>query len=124
MLKIDVPKLTHALGAPIPFMITLTGQDTHALDVLATPKAIQLGLRRSMATGDEATDDSGVRRTDNFFTQDAGKAYFWPLEGGTDTKRVLQGELEVSRTLKPSFKFPKFTIRVSALSYSQIWYIY
>lgn len=96
-------------------MITLFSDDTHALDVLASPSAIQLRLRRGMATGFEATDDNGARRTDNYFVEECGVAYFWPsLEGeAVSNKRVLQGELEVAKSLKPSFKFPKLTIRVS-----------
>ena len=102
------------MGSPIPLMITFTGEDPHALDVLTKPSAIQLKLRRSMATGSEATDDNGVRRTDNYFQEESGMAYFWPSKEGAmeANKRVLQGELEVVKALKPSFKFPKFTVRV------------
>lgn len=98
-------------------MITFTGTDTQALDVLANQNAIKLRLRRWMATGSEAIDDNGVRRTDNHFMEDAGGAYFWSSrEGAQETnKRVFQGELEVVKTLKPSFKFPKVTIRVGVL---------
>lgn len=95
--------------------MTLTSDDTHALDILAEPSAIQLLLRRSMATGLEATDDNGTRRSDNHFYENSSIAYFWQSwEAGSSTpnKRVLQGEVEVAKTLKPSFKFPNFTIRV------------
>ncbi|KAF8968053.1 hypothetical protein BDZ97DRAFT_1655513 [Flammula alnicola] len=107
--------LSYAIGSPIPLMITFTGEDAQALDVLANPTAIQLLLRRSMATGSDGTDDNAVRRTDNFFFENAGVAYFWPSREGAEesNRRVLQGELEVVKTLKPSFKFPKFTIRYS-----------
>ncbi|KDR78973.1 hypothetical protein GALMADRAFT_64064 [Galerina marginata CBS 339.88] len=106
--------LSYAVGSPIPLSITFTAEDTHALDVLAKPTAIQLHLRRSMATGTEATDDDGARRTDNHFLEDCGTAYFWPSQDGAQetNKRVLEGELELPKALKPSFKFPKFTIRV------------
>lgn len=68
-----------------------------------------------MATGDEATDDNGVRRTDNHFSQDMGIGYFWPSQEGAaqPLKRVFQGELEVVKGLKPSFIFPKVSLRVS-----------
>jgi hypothetical protein len=95
-------------------MITFKGDDPHALDVLTKPDAIQLKLRRSMATGSEAIDDNGVRRTDNYFQEESGMAYFWPSQEGAMevNKRVLQGELDVVKGLKPSFKFPEFTVRV------------
>ena len=70
-----------------------------------------------MATGSEATDDRGVRRTDNHFLEHAGLAYFWlSKEESKDVKkRVFQGELELVKTLKPSFKFPNLTVRVSTI---------
>jgi hypothetical protein len=107
--------LSYAIGSPIPLMITLSGEDPQALDVLANGSRIQLRLRRSMATGMEAADDNGARRTDNYFLQDSGTAYFWPSREGAEepNKRVLQGELEVAKALKPSFKFPQVTIRYS-----------
>ncbi|KAF8150703.1 hypothetical protein B0H34DRAFT_665697 [Crassisporium funariophilum] len=112
MLSIAKP-LSYALGSSIPLMVTFTSSDLQALDVLANPAAIKLRLMRSMATGLEATDDNGVRRTDNHFQQTAGMAYFWPSREGAEksNKRVLQGELELVRALKPSFKFPNITIR-------------
>ena len=68
-----------------------------------------------MATGDEATDENGARRTDNHFSQDMGIGYFWPSQEGAaqSLKRVFQGELEVAKGLKPSFIFPKVSLRVS-----------
>lgn len=85
------------------------------LDVLGKPSAIRLRLVRSMATGSEATDDMGPRRTDNHFPEHVGQAYFWDSkEGAVEVnKRVFQGEMELVKTLKPSFTFPNFTIRVS-----------
>ncbi|KAF8905073.1 hypothetical protein CPB84DRAFT_1845155 [Gymnopilus junonius] len=105
--------LSYAVGSAIPLIITLTGDNTQGLDVLASPSAIQLRLRRGMATGSEATDDNGARRTDNYFVEECGTAYFWPSDESetAPNKRILQGELEVAKTLKSSFKFPKLTIR-------------
>ncbi|KAF5326926.1 hypothetical protein D9619_004162 [Psilocybe cf. subviscida] len=111
-LAVAIP-LSYATGSPIPFMATFTGQDASVLETVAVAKAIQLRLRRSMATGDEATDDNGVRRTDNHFSQDMGIGYFWPSQEGAaqPLKRVFQGELEVVKGLKPSFIFPKVSLR-------------
>jgi hypothetical protein len=69
-----------------------------------------------MATGFDAADKTVTRRTDNYFLEGVGQAYFWASSEGNANKRVLQGELEVARTLKPSFTFPRFTIRVSLTS--------
>lgn len=69
-----------------------------------------------MATGSEATDDKAVRRTNNHFMEPVGQGYFWNSKGAEGAnKRVFQGEMELAKTLKPSFKFPNITIRVSTL---------
>lgn len=70
-----------------------------------------------MATGSDAADEGITRRTDNYFLEGAGQAFFWASGAGDGNKRVLQGELEVARTLKPSFTFPRFTVRVSLASH-------
>ncbi|KAF8802487.1 hypothetical protein BYT27DRAFT_7341372 [Phlegmacium glaucopus] len=99
--------LSYAIGSAIPVIITLTGDDEQVLDVLGNPSAIRLRLVRSMATGSKGSH----------FQVLAGQAYFWDSkEGGKEVnKRVLQGELELVKTLKPSFKFPNITISVSTI---------
>ena len=109
-----IVQLSYAVGSAIPFIITLTGDDAQTLDVLGKPSVFRLRLVRSMATGSEATDDMGPRRTDNHFLEHVGQAYFWDSKGAVEVnKRVFQGEMELVKTLKPSFIFPNFAIRVS-----------
>jgi len=105
--------LSYAVGSAIPLIITLTGDDAQMLDVLGKPSAIRLRLVRSMVTGSEATDDMGPSRTDNHFLEHVGQGYFWDSkEGAVEVnKRVFQGEMELVKTLKPSFTFPNFTIQ-------------
>jgi hypothetical protein len=108
-------QLSYAVGSTIPLIITLKGDDAQMLDVLRKPSAIRLRLVRSMATGSEATDDMGPRRTDNHFLEHVGQGYFWDSKEGAveANKLVFQGEIELVKTLKPSFTFPNFAIRVS-----------
>ncbi|EIW83921.1 hypothetical protein CONPUDRAFT_51562 [Coniophora puteana RWD-64-598 SS2] len=89
--------LTYARGTPLPLIMTLSGDDEHALDLLASPSSIHLTMVRSVMTGPKATDDS----------VEAGE-----FEAGA-VDRILQGEIDVKRSLKPSFHFPNFTTRVS-----------
>ena len=72
-------------------------------------------------TGSEATNDIESGRTDNHFIEHVGQAYFWQSKEGAEekNKRVFQGEMELVRSLKPSFKFPNFTIRVSVIHCSR-----
>jgi len=103
--------LTYGRGTAIPLWFTLTGNDEQALDLLSNPNAIKLLLVRSLATGSDATSDTD-HRTDNCFFENAARAVFWPPgeNHGTQGKRVLQGEVDVKKSLKPSTLFPRFTI--------------
>ncbi|KAJ6623969.1 hypothetical protein B0H10DRAFT_2162288 [Mycena sp. CBHHK59/15] len=112
--EVDVEcTLAYTIGTPIPLMVTLKSDDVHALDTLATTKAIQLHLVRSVALGSDAMDDKVQRRSNNFFITGAGQAFFWPSsEGAPESgKRVLRGELDVKKSVKPSFLFPRFSVR-------------
>ena len=67
-----------------------------------------------VATGSEAMALSTATRSDKSFLQRTGSAYLWPgKEAANDNERTLEGELEVGRTLKPSFLFPRLSIQVS-----------
>ncbi|KAK7436992.1 hypothetical protein VKT23_006722 [Stygiomarasmius scandens] len=113
-LAIGAP-LSYPVKSPIPFFISLTSRDSddQALDVLSAPSAIKLFLVRSMATGSDAIidDDSVKRRSNNFFKEGVGQAIFWPSSEGSMGMRQLQGELEIKQGLKPSFVFPRLSIR-------------
>jgi hypothetical protein len=103
------------VGSPIPILVTLRSQDEVALDLLSTPSSINVFLTRSIAIGSEATNDDAPRRSNNTFLENVGKAFFWPAAEGApeaDVKR-LHGEIDIRKSLKPSFVFPRFTLRVS-----------
>ena len=118
-------ELTYALNSPIPLWITITSSDAQGLDLLATPSALQFILRRSLAVGDDAVDDKREERGDGTtFPQESTQAAIWPLqeqlnnaeskETVKDRLRILEGELYVASNLKPSFTFPRVSVRVSA----------
>ena len=97
--------------------MTLQGSDEQALDLLSTPSAVRLSLLRMRLVGSHAiSDDLESGRSNNSFTDSAGTAFFWPSSEGAPEPgtRVLQGELEVKKSLKPGFVFPRFSVRVSA----------
>jgi len=108
-------QLCYPIGSPLPLIITFTGTDSQALDLLSVPSSIQLHLVRSIATGSDAAAEDVIRRSNNFFLESVGQAFFWPSSEGAPEagSRSLQGELEVKKTLKPGFLFPRFSIRVS-----------
>lgn len=96
----------------MPLWLTVTGSDEQALDLLSTPKAVKLLLVRSLATGSDATTDTD-HRTDNCFSENVARAVFWvPEDYRGQGQRVLQGEVDVKTSLKPSILFPKFTLSV------------
>ncbi|KAF9234229.1 hypothetical protein BU15DRAFT_90063 [Melanogaster broomeanus] len=92
--------------------VTVQGKVFDSRSVEVAFVAIRLLMVRSLATGSDATDEDIERRGDNFFLENVARAVFWaPENGSAPGKRVLQGEVEVKRSLKPSALFPKFTTR-------------
>lgn len=89
--------------------------DEQALDLLAQSTALNIFLTRTLAVGSEASDDTAQRRSNNTFQENVGRAYFWPAETSIQEigVRRLQGEIDISRGLKASFIFPRFSLRVS-----------
>ena len=89
--------------------MTIYCNDTAGLDILSKPSAIRLHLVRSLAIGSKATAEDG-----RCIKESAGQATFWPSsEARRRGKQVLRGELLIGKTLKPSFIFPRFSLRVS-----------
>ncbi|KAK7016285.1 hypothetical protein R3P38DRAFT_2993497 [Favolaschia claudopus] len=107
--------LAFVIGSPMPLEITLKGTDEQALDTLAAPQAIKLHLVRAIALGSDAMEDKAAseRRSNTVFQSGVSQGYFWPsTEGAKEAgKRSMRGELEVKRGIKPSFEFPRFTVR-------------
>ncbi|KAJ7094274.1 hypothetical protein C8R44DRAFT_645459, partial [Mycena epipterygia] len=105
--------LSFTIGSSIPLTLTLKSDDIHALDVLANTKATRLHLVRSIALGSDAMEERAERKSKSFFVTGVGQAFFWPsTEGAPEAgKRTMTGELEVKKHLKPSFLFPRFSVR-------------
>lgn len=104
--------LNYARGSAMPLWLTFTGTDEQALDLLANHQAIRIFLKRSLATGSDATSDHAGKHTDNFFVGTMARAVFWPArDASTAGKRVLQGEVNLKKTFKQSVVFPRFSVR-------------
>ena len=84
---------------------------------MSQPSSINVFLTRTIAIGSSATDETAPRRSNNTFPEHVGKAFFWPSDEGApqDGVRILHGEIDVRRGLKPDFLFPRFCVRVSGL---------
>lgn len=104
--------LNYARGSVMPLWLTFTGTDEQALDLLANHQAIRVFLKRSLATGSDATSDYAGKHTDNFFVGTMARAVFWPAgDASTTGKRVLRGEVTLKKTFKQSVVFPRFSVR-------------
>ncbi|PPR02623.1 hypothetical protein CVT24_002194 [Panaeolus cyanescens] len=105
--------LEYGGGTTIPLVMTIKCQNEQLLDLLSDPSTVRVRLARSLSTGADATDDNAIRRTDNHFIEEVGRAFFWVSPTLDKDKREFQGEIEVTKDLKPSFVFPRFTVRYS-----------
>ncbi|KAJ7476021.1 hypothetical protein FB451DRAFT_265026 [Mycena latifolia] len=105
--------LSYTIGSPIPLVLTLKSRDDLALDTLASTNAIKLHLARSVTLGSDAMEERTDRMSNTFFITGVGQAFFWPSTEGAPEPgiRTMRGELDVKKTVKPSFLFPRFSVR-------------
>jgi hypothetical protein len=98
----------------------LESEDSQALDLLSSPTAMRVELIRIITMGSEATAENSERKSSpNYVATVASRAYFWNIHepGEGQNCRILQGEVDLETTLKPTFVFPRLSIEVSAFTY-------
>lgn len=109
------PQLSYAAGSPIPLFVTFSCADEQALDLLCAPGAVKLQLYRERLIGSHAIREGAQGQSNNTFREVVSSGAFWPSQEGAHAPgtRMLQGELEVRKGIRPTFIFPRFTLRVS-----------
>ncbi|KAF9267938.1 hypothetical protein L218DRAFT_654005 [Marasmius fiardii PR-910] len=106
--------LCYTRGSVIPCFLKLSSRDSQALDWVANPNSVQLGLRRTVRYYIAAT----FGRTDvawKEYSKDICTATWRPsrtLQGDEDSF-YLEGEIRLPKDLKPSSKMGRFSISYS-----------
>ncbi|KAJ3554715.1 hypothetical protein NM688_g2961 [Phlebia brevispora] len=105
--------LSYATGSPIPLEVTFSSEDEQALDILCAANAVRVHLYRERLIGSHAIKEGAAGQSNNTFRETMGTAAFWPSQDGVagQGKRRLQGEIDVRKGLRPTFVFPRFTLR-------------
>ncbi|KDR78935.1 hypothetical protein GALMADRAFT_1365711 [Galerina marginata CBS 339.88] len=105
--------LSYTRGSLIPFCLRLESGDEQALDVLSTPKAIVLRLKRRVSHkfAYEGSKISASKDT----TDHSQPAVWWPSVEGSETEdgtqlRFVNGELHLRPGVKPSCAMAHFRI--------------
>ncbi|KAF8523602.1 hypothetical protein JB92DRAFT_2884404 [Gautieria morchelliformis] len=104
--------LCYTRGTSIPFWVTLSCSDIHALDLSGGRVPVSIHLVRVLSMGPDATDEQILPGKD-VFEEQVGKGICWPSEDDNDRSetRELVGEIPLADSLMPSFVFPRVTIR-------------
>jgi len=106
-----IKPLSYARGSAMPLRLTFTGADEQALDILSSPNATSILLKRSLDVGSHATTEDSGHHPKNF-VETIARAVFWPAKhASTIGTRVLEGEIKLRQTFKQSVVFPHFTVR-------------
>lgn len=102
----------------IPCLVTVVCEDSEALDLLSSPHAINVRLRR-IATLIQAGSvlGRGLAPPKRDISQDFGTAVWWPRVEHSDAKqplntRHLEGEIRLAKSLVPSFDMGCCTVEV------------
>ncbi|KAJ8494403.1 hypothetical protein ONZ45_g13241 [Pleurotus djamor] len=120
MLSLAKP-LCYTRGTAIPCCMELCSSDIQALDLLSSPNAIVVRLRRRVAYRDPNLSlaskmEVGISTSDSI--TDSESAVWWPsVEGaaviGDSPRRLLSGEVHLQKNLKPTTAIGNFCIEYS-----------
>jgi hypothetical protein len=111
--------LCYTRGTVIPLYLTLSSQDRQALDLLSSPHAINIRLRRRVRYYISASNVASYKQTGSAERKDAidfvENAVWWPAPGGDRHSRRLNGEIRLAKDLKPTSSMAHFTIDYSVV---------
>lgn len=121
--------LSYTRGSVIPLSLVLTSKDYQALDLLSSPRVLTVILRRKVINnvnnlGESKTLWKGHIQTEisREPAQDIATAVWWQRPDdemnivqntATPRTRELEGEILLSKSLKPTFHISHFGIEVS-----------
>jgi len=96
--------------------LILEGRDSQAMDLLANPNAIVVSLRRRVRFF-KRTCTSAEEVAWNEKVEDMGAATWWPSAAhdvhSTETTRHLEGEIRLTKDMRPTSEMGHFSISVS-----------
>ncbi|EKM78643.1 hypothetical protein AGABI1DRAFT_59597 [Agaricus bisporus var. burnettii JB137-S8] len=103
-------------GTAIPCCLTIEGTDSEALDILARPSSIVLSLQRRV----RFYNQTYFARPDvawNESVDEIGTACWWPSQtmASTTHRRQLEGEIHLSKDLRPSSDMGHFGVAYSVV---------
>ncbi|KAH7925635.1 hypothetical protein BV22DRAFT_421338 [Leucogyrophana mollusca] len=110
--------LCYSRGSILPFHIVLHSEDEQALDLLASPQALDVRLHRAVGLPSqtslrEGSEEAFKFRHTNMFVQ---SAVLWMSTHGSDhSTRHLEGEIPLPNDLKPSACVRDFVIAYSVV---------
>ncbi|CAL1710189.1 unnamed protein product [Somion occarium] len=106
--------LAYTRGSVLPCTVHIECSDVQALDLLASPEAMDIRLRRHISMG--LADVSSISARAPAYgiefeetTEEIKSAVWWPTRHGT-TYRALDGEIHLPRELKPSCCIGRFRL--------------
>ncbi|KAJ7455217.1 hypothetical protein B0H11DRAFT_247815 [Mycena galericulata] len=111
--------LCYTRGSPIPCVMTLSSPDAQALDLLSSPRALSVHLRRRLKPVTPASKRNGIFDANADLSADPVEnmtaASWWPVPEGDATlrgihTRRLDGEIQLPTTLKPSSRIAHFAV--------------
>ncbi|KAJ7227395.1 hypothetical protein GGX14DRAFT_348124 [Mycena pura] len=111
--------LCYTRGSPIPCLITFSSIDAQALDLLSSPRAIVVTLRRRLRPIPPAANRNGMFDANADLSADPAEnvavASWWPADdavagSGSQVRRRLVGEIQLPVALKASSRIAHFAV--------------
>ncbi|KAH9903240.1 hypothetical protein C8Q73DRAFT_742388 [Cubamyces lactineus] len=115
--------LCYTRGSAIPCLMTIETSDPQALLLLSAPRSPVVRLVRTISTNDPTAGSVGVKGAKKLprlgyesNVEEITTAVWWPDPHGSDAsspqRKVLHGEIHLSKALKPSCSLGRFEISV------------
>lgn len=111
-------KLCYTRGTAIPCIMMIETPDEQALDLLSSPRAVIVRLQRRItySAGAQAHQTHAAGKEWQAAIDYPSTAAFWPGPAcDQGRRRRLDGEIQLSKRLKPSSALLQFSITVSSI---------
>lgn len=102
-------QLCYTRGTVLPCFLTLQGGDANTLDLVSSPSAVVAKLQRRVRFFNKPL------QTWHESSEDLGSAVWWPAVSVQSTANVrhLEGEIKLTKDLRPTTSIGHFSITVS-----------
>ena len=113
---VHLSQLVYYRGGSLPFMLFLKSQNPLVVELIANFRSVRVCLRRGLYLRDDDGEQRAVEGEEVLVGRGVCITKTESPQRRAFGEKVLQGEIELSKDLAPSFKFGRLELKVSIAS--------